>query len=193
MVYRGWPFSLRSHNRGRFMIMCEGRPTESPIPRWLRFVLTSVRAGSAWYIVSRLLRASAGGAAMADHHRGAVWWIIGPAGLWLDRSESRWQSDWPGCCVPAPKYRKLLAHAGRPIRQRIETPMKASIPKMHRRCPGMVATPPRPLDIVESRPHHPRRHGGAAASPRTHRHRHRRSTERKKCSPARRTMKVSRD
>jgi len=30
--------------------MREGQPTGSPVPRWLRFVLASDRAGSAWYI-----------------------------------------------------------------------------------------------------------------------------------------------
>ncbi len=30
--------------------MREGAPPEAPIPRWLRFVLASDRAGSAWYI-----------------------------------------------------------------------------------------------------------------------------------------------
>ena len=27
-----------------------GQPVQSPVPRWLRFVLASDRAGSAWYI-----------------------------------------------------------------------------------------------------------------------------------------------
>ncbi len=30
--------------------MRNGGPVQSPVPRWLRFVLTSDRAGSAWYI-----------------------------------------------------------------------------------------------------------------------------------------------
>jgi hypothetical protein len=30
--------------------MGERQPAQYPIPRWLRFVLTSDRAGSAWYI-----------------------------------------------------------------------------------------------------------------------------------------------
>ena len=30
--------------------MTEGQAADSPIPRWLRFVLASDRAGSAWYI-----------------------------------------------------------------------------------------------------------------------------------------------
>lgn len=89
------------------MIMCEGRPTESPIPRWLRFVLTSDRAGSAWYIGAGFFFAPVLAVLSPWPTITAVlWWIIGLADYGSDCSESRWQSDWPGCCVPAPKYRK---------------------------------------------------------------------------------------
>ena len=30
--------------------MSRAQPAEAPIPRWLRFVLTSDRTGSAWYV-----------------------------------------------------------------------------------------------------------------------------------------------
>ncbi|WP_036426576.1 hypothetical protein [Mycobacterium sp. 012931] len=72
----------------------EAQQAESPIPRWLRFVLASDRAGSAWYIgagfffapvlvlLSGLRRSlvllSPWPAATA-----VLWWIIGLAGLWL--------------------------------------------------------------------------------------------------------------
>src|SRR5258707_15732413 len=36
--------------RQRRTVMPDGPPAANPIPRWLRFVLTSDRAGSAWYI-----------------------------------------------------------------------------------------------------------------------------------------------
>lgn len=77
--------SLRSHNRWAFlMIMCEGRPTESPIPRWLRFVLTSDRAGSAWYIGAGFFFAPVLAVLSPWPTITAVlWWIIGLAGLWL--------------------------------------------------------------------------------------------------------------
>lgn len=66
------------------MIMCEGRPTESPIPRWLRFVLTSDRAGSAWYIGAGFFFAPVLAVLSPWPTITAVlWWIIGLAGLWL--------------------------------------------------------------------------------------------------------------
>ncbi|MDC8983592.1 hypothetical protein [Mycobacterium marinum] len=62
----------------------EAQQAESPIPRWLRFVLASDRAGSAWYIGTGfffapvLVLLSPWPAATA-----VLWWIIGLAGLWL--------------------------------------------------------------------------------------------------------------
>ncbi|BBX58841.1 hypothetical protein TM48_03131 [Mycobacterium shottsii] len=62
----------------------EAQQAESPIPRWLRFVLASDRAGSAWYIGAGfffapvLVLLSPWPAVTA-----VLWWIIGLAGLWL--------------------------------------------------------------------------------------------------------------
>jgi hypothetical protein len=59
-------------------------PKPASIPRWLRFVLASDRAGSAWYIglgfffAPVLLLVSPWPALTA-----AVWALIGLAGLWL--------------------------------------------------------------------------------------------------------------
>ncbi|WP_025737148.1 hypothetical protein [Mycobacterium genavense] len=60
------------------------RPSESPIPRWLRFVLASDRAGSAWYIgagffFAPLLAILSPWPAVTA----ALWAVIGLAGLWL--------------------------------------------------------------------------------------------------------------
>lgn len=60
------------------------RPTQSPVPRWLRFVLASDRAGSAWYIGTGFFFApvlaivSPWPAVIAG-----LWAVIGLAGLWL--------------------------------------------------------------------------------------------------------------
>ncbi|WAJ42729.1 hypothetical protein OK015_15770 [Mycobacterium sp. Aquia_216] len=64
--------------------MRESRPAQSPIPRWLRFVLASDRAGSAWYIGTGFFFApvlavlSPWPAVTA-----ALWAVIGLAGLSL--------------------------------------------------------------------------------------------------------------
>jgi hypothetical protein len=61
------------------------RPTaETPIPRWLRFVLASDRAGSAWYIgggffIAPVLAVVSPWPVVTA----AVWVVIGVAGLWL--------------------------------------------------------------------------------------------------------------
>lgn len=89
------------------MIMCEGRPTESPIPRWLRFVLTSDRAGSAWYIGAGFFFAPVLAVLSPWPTITAVlWWIIGLAGLWLGLLGIAMAVGLARCCVPAPKYRK---------------------------------------------------------------------------------------
>ncbi len=59
-------------------------PAEAPIPRWLRFVLASDRAGSAWYIGAGFFFAPV----LAVLSRwpavtAALWAVIGLAGLWL--------------------------------------------------------------------------------------------------------------
>lgn len=59
-------------------------PTQPPIPSWLRFVLTSDRAGSAWYIglgfffAPALTLVSPWPAVTT-----ALWVVIAFAGLWL--------------------------------------------------------------------------------------------------------------
>jgi hypothetical protein len=64
--------------------MCERQPAPNPIPRWLRFVLTSDRAGSAWYIgtgffFAPVLAVLSPWPALTA----ALWTVIGLAGLWL--------------------------------------------------------------------------------------------------------------
>jgi hypothetical protein len=55
-----------------------------PIPRWLRFVLTSDRAGSAWYIGLGFFFAPALAAVSPwPALTTSLWIIIGLAGLWL--------------------------------------------------------------------------------------------------------------
>lgn len=63
------------------------KPAQSaaaPIPRWLRFVLASDRAGSAWYIGTGFFFAPV--LAMLSPWPAvttALWTLIGLAGLWL--------------------------------------------------------------------------------------------------------------
>jgi hypothetical protein len=64
--------------------MRERRPAQQPIPRWLRFVLASDRAGSAWYIgagffFAPVLAVLSPWPAVTT----VLWGIIGLAGLWL--------------------------------------------------------------------------------------------------------------
>ena len=59
-------------------------PTQPPIPRWLRFVLASDRAGSAWYIGLGFFFAPA--LALVSPWpvlTTALWVVISLAGLWL--------------------------------------------------------------------------------------------------------------
>jgi hypothetical protein len=64
--------------------MTEPRLVQSPIPRWLRFVLASDRAGSAWYIGTGFFFAPIL-AVMSPWPTvtAMLWTIIGLAGLWL--------------------------------------------------------------------------------------------------------------
>jgi len=58
--------------------------TEQEIPRWLRFVLISDRAGSAWYIGAGFFFAPALAVLSPWPTLTAVCWVvIGLAGLWL--------------------------------------------------------------------------------------------------------------
>ncbi|ETW24948.1 hypothetical protein [Mycobacterium gastri] len=60
------------------------KSAESPIPRWLRLVLASDRAGSAWYVGTGFFFAPA--LALLSPWPAVttvLWWIIGLAGLWL--------------------------------------------------------------------------------------------------------------
>jgi len=59
-------------------------PTASPIPRWLRFVLASDRAGSAWYVGLGFFFAPA--LAIVSPWPAlttVLWMVIALAGLWL--------------------------------------------------------------------------------------------------------------
>ncbi|MGB8388508.1 hypothetical protein [Mycobacterium sp.] len=64
--------------------MNHGRPAEPGIPRWLRFVLASDRAGSAWYIGTGFFFAPVL-AVLSPWPvvTAALWAVIGLAGLWL--------------------------------------------------------------------------------------------------------------
>jgi hypothetical protein len=64
--------------------MSHAQPPEAPVPRWLRFVLASDRAGSAWYVGTGFFFApvlavlSPWPAVTA-----ALWAVIAVTGLWL--------------------------------------------------------------------------------------------------------------
>ena len=64
--------------------MTQAQPAEAPIPRWLRFVLTSDRAGSAWYVGAGFFFAPVL-AVLSPWPvvTAALWAVIGLAGLWL--------------------------------------------------------------------------------------------------------------
>ena len=60
------------------------RPEKRPVPRWLRFVLSCDRAGSAWYVGAGFFFAPVLAVASPWPALTAVLWlIIGLAGLWL--------------------------------------------------------------------------------------------------------------
>jgi hypothetical protein len=64
--------------------MSRPQPAEAPVPRWLRFVLASDRAGSAWYIGTGFLFAPVLAVLSPWPAVTAVLsGIIGLAGLWL--------------------------------------------------------------------------------------------------------------
>ncbi len=64
--------------------MNEAQRPEAPIPRWLRFVLASDRAGSAWYIGAGFFFAPVLAVLSPWPVVTAVLWaVIGLAGLWL--------------------------------------------------------------------------------------------------------------
>jgi hypothetical protein len=64
--------------------MGERQPAHNPIPRWLRFVLTSDRTGSAWYIGLGFFFAPVLAVLSPWPAVTAVLWaVIGLAGLWL--------------------------------------------------------------------------------------------------------------
>jgi hypothetical protein len=64
--------------------MCDDSRPDPPIPRWLRFVMESDRAGSAWYVgtgffFAPVLAVVSPWPAVTT----VLWVIIGLAGLWL--------------------------------------------------------------------------------------------------------------
>jgi hypothetical protein len=64
--------------------MSRAQPAQAPIPRWLRFVLTSDRTGSAWYVGTGFFFAPV--LAMLSPWpvvTAVLWAFIGAAGLWL--------------------------------------------------------------------------------------------------------------
>jgi hypothetical protein len=64
--------------------MPEGKTTQPAIPRWLRFVLKSDRAGSSWYIGTGFFFAPVLAALSPWPTVTAVLWAaIAVAGLWL--------------------------------------------------------------------------------------------------------------
>jgi hypothetical protein len=64
--------------------MNRAQPPEAPIPRWLRFVLASDRAGSAWYIGAGFFFAPVLAVLSPWPAVTAVLWaVIALAGLWL--------------------------------------------------------------------------------------------------------------
>lgn len=64
--------------------MNEERRTVPPVPRWLRFVMMSDRAGSAWYVGCGFFFAPALAVVSPWPALTTILWVvIGLAGLWL--------------------------------------------------------------------------------------------------------------
>ena len=64
--------------------MKPAQPAEAPIPRWLRFVLASDRAGSAWYVGAGFFFAPVLAVLSPWPAVTAVLWgVIAVAGFWL--------------------------------------------------------------------------------------------------------------
>ena len=64
--------------------MNDERPSAQPVPRWLRLVMMSDRAGSAWYVGCGFFFAPALAVVSPWPALTAILWvIIGLAGLWL--------------------------------------------------------------------------------------------------------------
>ncbi|BBZ44036.1 hypothetical protein MPRM_13170 [Mycobacterium parmense] len=81
MVHRGRVLPAR---RLTVPAVDRGRLVEAQVPRWLRFVLASDRAGSAWYVGTGFFFAPALAVLSPWPAVTAVLWaIIGLAGLWL--------------------------------------------------------------------------------------------------------------
>lgn len=60
------------------------RPAQAPVPRWLRLVMASDRAGSAWYVGAGFFFAPV--LVLLSPWpwlTTALWWMIALAGLWL--------------------------------------------------------------------------------------------------------------
>jgi len=62
----------------------QAQPAKAPVPRWLRLVLASDRAGSAWYVGASFFFAPVLAVLSPWPAVTAVLWgVIGLAGLWL--------------------------------------------------------------------------------------------------------------
>lgn len=84
--------------------MNQAQPAEAPIPRWLRFVLASDRAGSAWYIGAGFFFAPILAVLSPWPVVTAVLWaIIGLAGLWLGLLGIAMAVGLARYCGPGPK------------------------------------------------------------------------------------------
>ena len=64
-------------------MMRHDQPAQSPVPWWLRFVLASDRAGSAWYIGTGFFAPVLAVLSPWPVVTAVLWGIIGLAGLWL--------------------------------------------------------------------------------------------------------------
>ncbi len=89
--------------------MGERQPAQSPIPRWLRFVLTSDRAGSAWYIGTGFFFAPMLAVLSPWPTVTAVLWaVIGMAGLGLGLLGIAMAVGLAAYCAPAPRSPKSI-------------------------------------------------------------------------------------